>query len=123
MPGAKASSVCRHRVGILREIEHRAVLEEAAPLRIEPDEFEIILHARAGLGENAPQHRWNRDDGRAHVEAETVAAKLRGLAAEPVVALEEDDAVAARGEHAGRGKSAEAAADDADGFHGLSFCS
>ena len=44
-------------------------------------------------------------------------AELRGLAAEPIVAFEKDDFVAARGEHAGGGEPAEAAADDADWFH------
>ena len=44
-----------------------------------------------------------------------------GLAAEPFVALEEDDFVAARGERAGGGESAESAADDADAFHGRVF--
>ena len=98
------------------EIQHRAVLEEAAPLRIEPDQFEIIFHAPAGFGENAPQHGRNRDDGRARVEAEARALDGGGLAAQPFVALEEDDLVAARGERAGGRESAESAADDADAF-------
>ena len=106
-----------HRVWILREVEHRAVVEETAPLRVEPHKLEVILQARAGLAEDAAQHRRNRDDGRPHVEAEAVAAELRGLAAEPVVALEDRDFAPARGEHAGCGKAGESAADDADGFH------
>ena len=121
MPGAKASSVCAIAVGILREVERRAVVEEAAPLRIEPHEVEVILHARAGLGEDAAQHGRDGDDGRPHVEAEAVAGELRGLAAEPFVALEEDDLAPARGEHAGCGEAGESAADDADGFHGCVF--
>ena len=99
----------------------RAVLKKAAPLRVEPHQLQVVLHARAGLGKDAAQHGGNGDDGRPHVEAEAVAAELRGLAAEPVVALEEDDLVSARGEHAGGGEAAEAAADDADGFHDFVF--
>ena len=110
-----------HRFRVLHEIQHRAVLEEAAPLRIEPDQVEVIFHPATRLGEDAAQHGRNRDDGRPHVEAEAGAFELRGLAAEPFVALEEDDLVAARGERAGGGESAESAADDADAFVGGSF--
>ncbi len=108
-----------HRLGVLREIEHRAVVEEAAPLRIEPHEFEVVLEPRARLGEDAAEHRRDRDDRRPHVEAEAFLVELRGLAAEPVVAFEKRDLPPARREHTCRGKSRESAADDADGFHEL----
>ena len=39
-----------------------------------------------------------------------------GLAAEPLVALEQDDLVAARGQRAGRREPAKSAADDANTF-------
>ena len=49
-PGREGIERLCHRVGILREVKHRAVVEETAPLWIEPDEIEVILHPRAGLG-------------------------------------------------------------------------
>jgi hypothetical protein len=104
---------------VLHEVQHRAILEEAAPLRIEPHHVEVILHPAARLGEDAAQHGGNRDDGRAHVEAEAGAFELRSFAAEPLVALEQDNLVAARGECAGRGEAGKAAADDADFFRGV----
>ena len=47
--------------------------------------------------------------------------KLRGFAAEPFVAFEERDLMSARRQDAGGGKPAEAAPDDANGFHELFF--
>ena len=68
-----ASSVCAIAFDVLREVEHRAVVEEAAPLRVEPDEVEVILQVAPGLGEDAAQDRRDREDRRPHVEAEAVA--------------------------------------------------
>ena len=60
------------------------------------------------------RHRRHRDDRRPHVEAEAVLFEHSGLAAEPFVALEEHDPIAARGQNAGCREAAEAAADNAD---------
>ena len=124
--GRKTLEFSAHLFRLLLQVQHRAILKEAAPLRVEPDHVEVILHATTGLGEDAAQHRRNRHNGRAHVEAEAVALELRSLATEPFVSFEEDDLVAASGERAGGGESAESATDDADAmlrrsFHGVGW--
>src|SRR5512137_603439 len=106
----------RHGVRVLVQIENRAVLEKATPLRIEADEFEVIFQAPARLGENAPQHRRNGHNGGSGVETEARALHHGGLAAQPLVALEEDDLVAACGERASSREPAQSAADDANTF-------
>ena len=111
----------RHFVRVLRKIENCAVVEETAPLRIEAHELEIIFQARARFAKDAAENGRDRDDGRSHVETEAVAAKLGRFAAEPIVAFEKDDFVSARRQHAGCGKPAETAADDADWFHEFAF--
>ena len=116
MPGANSIERRGHRVWVLVQIENRAVVKEATPLRIEADEFEVIFQAPARLRENAPQHRWNGHNGGAGVETEARALDHGGFAAQPLVALEEDDLVAAGGEGAGGRESAESAADDANAF-------
>src|ERR1700760_4311497 len=75
----------RHAGLVAGEVEDRAVLEEAAPLRVERSEVEVILHALTGFLEDAGEHPRHGQDRRAHVEAEATILPLRRLAAEPVV--------------------------------------
>ncbi len=101
------------------QVERRAVVEEAAPLGVEPDEVELAPEVAAGLGEDPPEHRGEGEDRRPHVEAEALRLQRRGLAAQPGVALEERHPVAARRQGGGRGEAAEPRADDADAIRGL----
>ncbi len=109
----KAGEGTGHGVDVLGEVEHRAVVEERAPLRVEPHQVELLVELAAGLAENAPQHPRHGEDGGPHVEAEARLLEHRGLAAEPRVLLEEHHGVAARRQRAGRRQAAEAAADHA----------
>ena len=60
------------------------------------------------------EHRRHQQDGRPHVEPEALRLEHGGLAAEPVVLLEQDDLVAPRRQRAGRRQAAQPAADHAD---------
>ena len=62
-----------------REIERRAVFEEAAPLRVEARQRLRSLRARGLLPEDPAQHVGQRDDGRPHVEPKTAAPRARRL--------------------------------------------
>ena len=62
----------RHGGHVFLQIEHRPVLEEAAPLRVEPAEVEVVVHVAAGLSEYAAEDFRNRQNGRAHVEPKAV---------------------------------------------------
>ena len=90
-PGAKESSCSRHPSAIGVQVERRAVLEERAPLRIERDQFQLVVEVAAGLGEDPLQDRGHQQDRRPHVEAIAVDLEHGGLAPEPVVLLEEHD--------------------------------
>ena len=88
------------------QVERRAVVEERPPLRVERDQIQLVGQLAAGLGEDPLQHRRHQQDRRPHVEAVAVDLEHRGLAAEPVVLLEDDDLVAPRGQRAGRRQAA-----------------
>ena len=107
----EAVHAVRHRLDVLGEVDLRAVVEEAAPLRIEAAQVERFRHVPAGLGEDALEHARHGEDGRPHVEAEAALVQHGGLAADPAVLVEHGRAMTARGEHAGSGKAAEPAAD------------
>ena len=67
---------------VFLQVDLRAVVEEAAPLRIEPHEIEIIGEVAPGFREDALQHPRHGQDRRAHVEAE--AASWRTAALPPI---------------------------------------
>ena len=104
-----------HGSDVFPQVERRAVLEEAAPLRIEADQIELVLEPPAGFAEDARENARHGQDRRPHVEPKSCLLEHRRFAAQPVVLLEQDDLVAARGEGAGGGEPPETAADDADG--------
>ena len=99
---------------VLDEVEHRTIGEEAAPLRIEADKFEVIVEVPAGLREDAAKHARHGEDCRPHVEAEPGFIQFGGFAAEPRAFLEHDDLVTARCECAGCRQPTEPAADHTD---------
>ncbi len=109
----------RHPRRIGHQVEGRAVVEEAAPLRVEGEEVELALEVAPGLGEDPLQHRGEGEDRRPHVEAEPLGRERRRLAAEPGIALEEDHPVAARRQGDGGGEAAEPGSDDADAIRAL----
>ena len=90
-----------HLVDIADQISLAAILEEAAPLRLQLDQRHVLMQGSAGLGENAAQHTRHGQDGRAHIEAEIAAAirrrqvQHRRLAAEPWVLVQHGDPVPA----------------------------
>ena len=104
-----------HSTDIFPEVERGAVREEAAPLRIEADELELVLEPPVRFAEDACEDARHGQDRRPHVEPKTTLFEHRRFAAEPLVFLEQDDFMAARGEGAGSREPTEAAADDADG--------
>ena len=84
-PGANASSAVAIVVGVGVQVEHRAVLEERPPLRVERDQVELVVQVAAGLGEDALQST----DGISRMVGPMSKRKPRlrehrGLAAEPV---------------------------------------
>jgi hypothetical protein len=101
-----------HGLHVLLQVDLRAVVEEAAPLRIEAHEFDIIREIAAGLREDALQHPRNRQDGRPHVEAEAAVVQHRRLAAEPGVLVVQCHLVTARRRDAGGRQTAKSPADD-----------
>ena len=117
LPGLKASRLAAIALGVLGQVEHGAVVEEAAPLRVQPAQIQRCVQVAPRLGEDAAEHGGHGQDGRAHVEPEPLLLQLRRLAADPVVLLEQNDLVAARRQGAGRRQPAQAAADDADRVH------
>src|SRR5690606_29736921 len=106
--------VPRHLVDILDEVQDRAVIEEAAPLRIEPNQLQIVLELAVGLTEDAIEHAGNGKDGRPHVEAEPAAFQHGRLAAGPFVLVKDRHLVTTCRERAGGSKAPETAADDRD---------
>jgi hypothetical protein len=105
-----------HAARIFLEVERRAVLEEAAPLRIKADEIELFLEPPVRFAEDAGEHPWHGQDRRSHVETETTFFEHGRFAAEPPVLLEQNHLVPARGQRARGSKPAQAAADDADAW-------
>ena len=101
-----------HGFDVLAEVDPRAVVEEAAPLRIEPPQVQVVGQLPPGLGEDALEHARNREDGRPHVEAEALLVQQGGFSADPAVLVEQRGLVAAGGKHAGGGEAAEPAADN-----------
>ena len=71
-----------HGLDVFHEVEDGAVGEEAAPLRIEADEVEVVFDRPLRFREDAAKDRWDRENGRSHVEAEARFLELRRLAAE-----------------------------------------
>ena len=115
--GREALDGFGHRRHVFLQVEHGAVVEEAAPLRVEPAQVEVVVHVPPGFLEDALQHGRDGQDGRPHVEAEAVLFQHRRLAAEPGVLVEQDHLVAARRQRAGRGQAAQPGADHADRQH------
>ena len=107
VPGAKRSMASAIAPMFSCRSMLRAVVEEAAPLRIEPHEIEIIGEVASGLGEDAFQHPRHGQDRRAHVEAEARFVENRRLAAEPGILVVKRDPMAARRRDAGRRQSAQ----------------
>ena len=103
-----------HGVDVFDQVEHIAVVEEAAPLRVEPHQVELARDVDAGFGEHALQDARHGEDGGAHVEPKTVLFQHRRLAAEPFIGLEQHHPMPASGQRDRRGQAAEPAADDAD---------
>jgi len=104
----------RHGGRVRPEVEPRAVLEEAAPLRVEPDQVERFGQRSVGLGEDAMIDRRDGQNGRPEVEPEPPFRPHRGLAAKPPIGLEDRHSVAAGGEGARRGQAAESSPNHAD---------
>ena len=112
LAGREAVHGLGHRADVLLQVDLRAVVEEAAPLRIEPHEVEIVGEVASGLREDALQHARHGEDRRPHVEAEAVFVQHRRLAAEPGVLVVKRDLMAARGRDAGGRQAAQSSADD-----------
>ena len=112
LAGSEAVHGLSHGLDILLQVDPRAVVEEAAPLRIEPHEVEIIGEVAAGFREDALQHPRHGEDRRAHVEAEAVLVQNRRLAADPGILVVEGDLVSAGRRDTGRRQSAQSSADD-----------
>ena len=92
----------RHRGDIADQVDVGLVLEEAAPLRLKPDQRQVLRLVPPGLRVDAAQHARHRQDGRTHVEAEGtrpiggLQVKHRRLAAEPGVLVQHGHLMAAR---------------------------
>lgn len=110
-----------HPVRVLGQVEGRAILEEAPPLRVEAPEIEVVIEIAVGLGKDATQDRGKGEDRRSHVEPVAVLFEHGGFAAIPGVGFEQNDAVAPGAQGAGGRQSGEPAANDANGFGGRIF--
>ena len=106
-PRFPALERCSHLPDIVFEIQNRAIIEEAAPLRIKTNHFQVVAHGAPGLAKDTPQHRRLNQNGGAHVEAKTLFFQHSGFAAQPGIFLEDFDLVAARGQSAGRRKASQ----------------
>ena len=71
--GRDGVHVRRHGVDVTDQIGLTAILEEAAPLRLQLDQRQICRQVAACLGEDAAEYARHGQDGRAHVEAEVAA--------------------------------------------------
>ena len=112
--GGEGLDILRHAADRLLQIETAAVVEEAAPLRVEAPEVELLRHVLPGLSVDALQHARQCQDRWPHVEAEALLLQQRRLAAHPVVGLEKDHLVPAAGQSRSRSQAAEAASDHRD---------
>ena len=106
-PRGEAVHGAGHGIDVLDQVDLGLVLEEAAPLRVEPDQRQVLRLVAPGLGEDTPQDARHGQDGRPHVEPELAAIgasraagrrqpQHRGLAAEPWVLVEQRHLVPAR---------------------------
>ena len=123
--GELSVEVAREILGIVAEIKHRAVFVEAAPLRVEAHEIEVVGHAPSAAADDAAHDLGHGDDGRPHVEGVALLGEDIHLAAEMAVLLDDGDiAVAAElGGEFGRCREAgKSAADDDDALlHACTF--
>ncbi len=101
-----------HVARVVAQVDRLAVLEKAAPLRVQPHHGNVVFEAFAGFFKHAAQHGGLDQDGRAHVEAEALLVELCRLAAEPRVLLKHGNLVPAGGECACGGKPGESASYD-----------
>ena len=53
IPRREPSELLLHGSDVFAQVERRAILEEAAPLRIEADEVELVLEPPAGFAKDA----------------------------------------------------------------------
>src|SRR5205823_2046498 len=65
--GRELVQLAGHGLGVGDEVEDAAVVEEAAPLRVEGDQVEVVFESPAGLVKDAGQDGGQGEDRRAHV--------------------------------------------------------
>ncbi len=104
-PRFPALERCGHLADIVFEVQNRAVIEEASPLRVEANHFQVVAHAAAGFAEDAPQYRGLDQNGRAHIKPKPLLLQHRGLTTQPWILFEDFDLVAARSQRTRRRKS------------------
>ncbi len=92
----------------------RARLEEHPVRRVEGDEVEVVLDARAEQPEEVLEHLGHEVPGRAGVEAEAVHLERARATAHLVVPLEQGDVGAAAREQGGGGEPRDPPSDDDD---------
>ena len=68
-------------LGFFLEVQNGSVLEKAPPLRIQPNQLELLVDGTAGFGENALQHARHGQDRRTHVKSEALRIQHGGLTA------------------------------------------
>ena len=78
-----------HRRLIIQQINRRAIVEEAAPLRVQPHHVDVVVQVLACLRKDLAQHRRLNQDRRPHIEPEALFAQLRCLTAQPGVLLKD----------------------------------
>ena len=103
-----------HGAHVLAQVQHGAILEEAAPLRVEAHQRHRAVQVAPGFGEDAAQHAGHGQDRRPHVEAEAALLQHRRLAAEPGILLQQHHAMTARRQHHRSRQPAQAPADHRD---------
>jgi hypothetical protein len=79
--------VC-HLLLVMLQIDHIAVFKKTAPLWVEPPQVEIVIHIPSSFAEHTLQYRGHDQNGRPHVEAETILLQNSRLATQPRVLLE-----------------------------------
>ena len=122
-PRGESVETGTHLVDVGPQVEGRAVGEERAPLRVDPDQLQVVVEAPACLGEDAGQDRREREDRRPHIEAKAVRFEDGCLASEPVAPLEENDVVTARRQGTRRRQPAQTTANDTDAPGSARSCS
>ncbi len=103
-----------HRVDVSHQVQPGPVVEEAAPLWLERQQLEFLVHGAAGFGEHPFEDTRQSEDGRTHVEAPAILLQYGGFAPQPRVGLEQHDPVTATGQGHGRCQTGQPAADDRD---------